>query len=289
MAHAREIRRRIRSIANTAKVTNAMRMVASSKMRKAQEAALAGRPFARLFHRLIASLNGTLEELTHPLLEHRPGGQGPCAVVITTDKGLCGGLNANLLRETIAWPETTRFISVGGKGRQFLARSGRQLIADFPFPDRPTLSDTQPLSDFLIQGFLTHRFDTVSLVYPRFVNTLVSRPVTLQLIPLSEISALPTEGDGAGSLADDPLEAIPQFLFEPSPKAVLDRILPQYVSHLIHQAILSARASEHSARMVAMKSATDNARQLEKDLTLAYNKARQESITNELLEIAAGR
>lgn len=287
MANAREIRRRIRSIANTAKVTKAMQMVASSKMKKAQEAALAGRPFAELFQRLIVSLNNSATTLAHPLFGHRPESNRPCAVVITSDKGLCGGLNTGVIRESLSRSVSTRFVTVGAKGRQILARSGRELLADFPIPDRPSLAETLPLANFLMDRFLAREFDTVELIYARFVNTLVNHPIALRLLPLSEITPLPAEGGIVGNHpVPDPGE-IPEFLFEPSPAAVLDHMLPQYVRYLVHQALLSARASEHSARMIAMRHATDNAQQLVKDLTFAYNQARQESITNELLEISA--
>lgn len=263
-----------------------MQMVASSKLRRAQEAALGGRPFARLYNRVIQSVVQQVDDFFHPLLTQHFE-EGPrCVVLFTSNKGLCGSMNANVLREAARLPDDTLFVTAGRKGRLFLARTGRSLLADFDLPDACTLADTKPLSDFLMDRFVRDRFRRVTLLYPRFANLLVNRPVHLDLLPLSEIVPLPQ--DEKADCDFNPTKAA-NMIFEPGPHTVIDRALPYYVAYIVHQAVLSARASEHASRMVAMKHATDNAQGLVKELTLAYNQARQAAITNELLEIVTAR
>jgi len=284
MANLRDIRRRIKSVKNTAQITKAMQMVAASKMRKAQQAALAGRDYALLLNRVIVSLRDAIDSTSHPLLEQRAGGK-ELVVLMTTDKGLCGALNTNVLREAASYdPAKTLFISIGRKGTQFLARLKRQMIADFPLQERPTFPNCKQISKFCIEKFLDHTVDKVTLLYPRFVNTLTQTPTAFPILPLTSIDEIGIKTD---------YEALPPIEggmeFEPSPNAVLESILPAYIHYLVFQTQLGSRASEHSARMVAMKSATDNAKSLVKDLTLEYNKARQAGITNEILEIATAQ
>ena len=285
MASLRDIRRRIKSVKNTAQITKAMQMVAASKMRKAQEAALNGRPYALLLNRVLVSLRNRLDQNLHPLLEKREV-KNELVVVLSTDKGLCGGLNTNLLREVTNFDtQTTKFISVGRKGTQFLARTKRNMIADFPLKERPTFLETKVISKFFIERFLSGEVDKVTVLWPRFVNTLTQKPTALTLLPITSL-----EEAGLTGVTEAPIpEPEGDIIFEPSPEKILENIVPYYVHFELFQMLLATRASEHSARMVAMKSATDNAKEIVKDLTLEYNKARQANITKELLEITTAQ
>jgi len=281
MANLRDIRRRIKSVKNTAQITKAMQMVAAAKMRKAQQAALAGHPYAEVLNRVLVSLRERVSEGAHPLLDKRPVKKS-LVLLITTDKGLCGALNTNVLREAATLDTaTTEFVASGKKGASFLARTGRKMIADFSLPDSPTFLQTKAISKFCLEKFLSGEVDSVAVLYPKFVNTLTQKPVLVPMLPISEEAAAGVNGahqaDGA------------QYLFEPDSDEVLNAVLPYYFHFTVFQMILDARASEQSARMVAMKSATDNAKGLVKDLTLEYNKARQASITTELLEITTAQ
>jgi F-type H+-transporting ATPase subunit gamma len=285
MASLRDIRRRIKSVKNTAQITKAMQMVAASKMRKAQEAALNGRPYALLLNRVLVSLRNRLDQNLHPLLEKREV-KNEMVVVLSTDKGLCGGLNTNLFREVTNFnTQTTQFISVGRKGTQFLARTKRKVIADFPLKDQPTFLETKVISKFFIEKFLSGEVDKVTVLWPRFVNTLTQKPTALTLLPITS----PEEAGLTGATEAPIPEPEGDILFEPSPEKILENIVPYYVHFELFQMLLATRASEHSARMVAMKSATDNAKEIVKDLTLEYNKARQANITKELLEITTAQ
>ncbi len=284
MSNLRDIRRRIKSVKNTAQITKAMQMVAASKMRKAQLAAINGRDYAELMNRVIVSLRDAVDNTLHPLLARREV-KNELVLLFSTDKGLCGGLNTNLFREASLFnPETTMFVSVGRKGTQFLARMKRKMIADFPLRDHPTFLDAKSVSKFVIEKFLDGSVDKVTILFPRFVNTLSQVPTPLTLLPLTGLDELGLKNE-YGTL--EGLEGGIQF--EPGALEVLDAILPAYVHFAVYQTLLGTRASEHSARMVAMKSATDNAKSLVKDLTLSYNKARQASITNEILEISTAQ
>lgn len=285
MASLRDIRRRIKSVKNTAQITKAMQMVAASKMRKAQEAAMNGRPYAELLNRVLVSLRDRVDPSLHPLLEKREV-KNELVILLSTDKGLCGGLNTNLFREAMNFdPAATKFISVGRKGTQFLARTKRTMVADFALKDHPSFLETKAISKFAIERFLTGDVDKVTVLYPRFVNTLLQTPTALPLLPITSL-----EEAGLVNPEEQPLpDPEGGVLFEPSAESILDAIVPYYVHYELYQMVLATRASEHSARMVAMKSATDNAKGLVKDLTLEYNKARQAAITTELLEIATAQ
>lgn len=284
MPSTRDIRRRIKSVKNTAQITKAMQMVAASKMRKAQQAALAGAPYAELMNKMLLSLRDKVDSTVHPLLRDN-GSEKELVVLLSTDKGLCGGLNTNLLREASHLdPETTLFVASGRKGVQFLARMQRKMLADFVLPDSPTFLQSKMMSKFVMEQFLAGEAGRVSVLYPSFVSTLVQTPVKRQILPISPEAA---QGD-EGMLAKQEV-ADSEVLFEPSPMEVLDSLLPYFVHFQIYQMLLNARASEQSARMVAMKNATDNAKGLVKDLTLEYNKVRQASITSELLEITTAQ
>jgi len=279
-ANTRDIRRRIKSIKNTAQITKAMQMVAASKMRKAQQAALAGRPYAALMNRVLVSVRKRTDPRLNELLDVRPVNR-ELVLVLSTDKGLCGGLNSNLLRELNQFDSAkTVFAASGRKGVQYLARTKRQLLSDFALTDSPSLPDTKVISKFLIEKFLSRDVDKVSVLYTGYVNTLTQHPVVRTLLPIS-----PFDMPGSEDEPDDGSE----YLFEPDAAEVLSAILPHYLHYQVYQMVLDARASEQSARMVAMKSATDNAQGLIKELTLEYNKIRQSGITTELLEITTAQ
>ena len=282
-ANTRDIRRRIKSIKNTAQSTKAMQMVAAAKMRKAQAAALAGRPYSDLINRVLVSVSKRTDVALHPLLEVRPV-KRELVVVVSTDKGLCGALNTNLLRELSQFSdETAGFISAGRKAQQYLVRTKRNLVADFAQKAAPTFLDTKVISKYCIEQFLAGEVDKVTVLFTHFLNTLMQRPLVRTLLPISPFD-LPS---GASETPSEDAET--EYLYEPTPTDVLSGILPHYIHYQIYEMVLDARASEHSARMVAMKSATDNAKQLVKDLTLEYNKVRQASITTELLEISTAQ
>lgn len=281
MASTRDLRRRIKSIRNTAQITRAMQMVAASKMRRAQESALAGRPFAELLNKVLLSLRGRADPEQHPLLAERPV-KRELVLVVSPDRGLCGGLNTNLLREAAKFgSETTDFVAAGRKGLQFLARTGRNILADFELKETPDFANSKTISGFCMEKFLGGEVDKISVLHTTFVNTLVQRPAVQTIVPISPIDVGLVDEAAEGEEGEEQLD----YLYEPTAQDVLGAILPYYVHFQIYQMVLDARASEHSARMVAMKNATDNANQLIKDLTLEYNKIRQAGITSELLDI----
>ncbi|MCH7738607.1 MAG: ATP synthase F1 subunit gamma [Chloroflexi bacterium] len=277
----RALRLRIRSLGNTAKITKAMQMIAASKMRRAQEMVLAGRPYSEKIEVMLADLaavQSQTDEAAVPLLEVRPV-QKTALVLVTPDRGLCGGLHSNMNRaagEAIRNADSdVVVITVGRKGRDFIVRSGTELLATFEnVGDRPTLDDTRPISSIVIQEFEKRAIDRVWLGFSRFVNIGVQKPEISTLIPVEPAELEP------GQAVD--------YIYEPSPRDVLEELLPRFVEMEIYHAILEAIASEHSARMVAMQNATDAANDLIDELTLVLNKARQESITSEILDIIGG-
>ncbi len=269
-------------------------MVSASKMPKAQAAARAGRDYATLLNRVLVSLRERVDQDSHPLLQQRPV-KKELVILVSTNKGLCGALNTNLFRETSRLEKgRTDFISSGRKAAQYLARTRRAMLAEFEVKELPTLAEVRQISRFALDKFLSGEADKVTVAYTRFVNTLTQKPTLQTLLPIST-DTLP---EGAAELAEDRknlkgTSADPEngygYLFVPDDRSVLDAILPEYVHFQVYQMILNARASEHSARMVAMKNATDNAKTLIKDLTLEYNKVRQAAITTELLEITTAQ
>jgi len=287
VANTKDIRRRIKSIRNIGQLTKAMQMVAASKMRKAQNVALAGRPYSALMNRVLVSLQQRTDSKLHPLLQVREV-KKELVVVISTDKGLAGALNTNLLREAANFdPDKTSYVVSGRKARQFLARTRRDMLADFELKDAPAFAETKEIAKFCIEKFLSGEVDKVSALFTHFINTVNQKPVVRTLLPISsfELPQAPAEG----ATPQDSTDPMIGYLFEPTPEGVLDVMLPYYLHYQVFQMILDARASEHSARMVAMKNATDNAKQFIKDLTLEYNKMRQASITTELLEISTAQ
>jgi F-type H+-transporting ATPase subunit gamma len=275
----RKVRRRIKGVQNIAKITRAMEMIAASKMRKAQERGLAGRPYAEKIEQVIADL-AALEETgeQHPLLQRREV-KKTLVVHVTPDRGLCGGLNGNLNRRLaslfLEQKDKLCVVAVGRKGRDAAARFGCTMTAEFTgIGDRPTFLDTLPISRIIIDEYSRASVDMVYISYAQFISTLVQKPVMKQLLPVQP-AQIP-----AGQNVD--------YLYEPGAEAVLGGLLPRFVEMEIYHAILESIASEQSARMVAMRNATDSATELIGDLTLLYNKARQEAITKELLDIVGG-
>ena len=279
MASQRDIRRRIGAVKNIKQITRAMQFVAASKLRRAQDATLSARPYSEKIDEVLADLAAVLGPEDHPLLTARAEGKR-LIVLVTTDRGLAGPLNTNTVRfaarEITEHPGEMAVVTVGRKGRDAMRRSRVPMEAHFAgFGDRPTFADVLPLARLLTEDYLSGDYNRIDVIYSRFISTLAQKPVMDQLLPIQ-----PTE-DTAGIPGN-------QFIFEPSAAAVLEQLVPRYVATRIFQAILEAKASEESSRMVAMKNATENAEELIDDLTLSYNKVRQSNITREMIEIATG-
>ena len=280
MANIHAVRHQIRGVRSIAKITRAMEMVAASKMKRAQERGLAGRPYAEKIQQVIADL-AALSEVSgalHPLLERRPVNR-VAVVHITPDRGLCGGLVSNLNRRTggfiLEQEVPVTLICVGRRGLDFMRRYGRDIRAEFTeLSDQPSLLDILPMSRIIIDDYTSGLVDLVYLGYAEFISTMVQTPVLKQVLPV-EPAVIPGEQNV-------------DYIYEPGSATVLDQLLPRFVEMQVYQAIMEAIASEQSARMVAMKNATDSANELVQDLTLSYNKARQETITTELLDITGG-
>ncbi|RBP37349.1 F-type H+-transporting ATPase subunit gamma [Roseimicrobium gellanilyticum] len=294
MPSTRDIRRRIKSVKNTAQITKAMQLVAAAKMKKAQDQATNGRPYAELLNKVLVSLREGIEEGSHPYFVEGKGGK-TLVILITSDKGLCGALNTNLLKKLIAadLPGEVEFVTIGRKGAQSLSRLRKKLIADFPIKDPAKFLELRTVGNFVQEKFLTGEYAKVLVAFNNFINTVTIVPTVEQLLPVNPVT-LGGKRDFEGmSGVYQPTEQQagdnPEYIFEPDARTVFETILPQYVNNTLWQMLLEARASEHSSRMVAMKNATDNAKQLIKDLTLEYNKLRQAAITNELLEITTAK
>lgn len=291
MANTQDIRRRIKSVSSTAQITNAMQLVAASKMKKAQDYATAGRPYADLLNDVLVNLKANTDEEDHPLLQER-GGEKTLVIVITTDKGLCGGLNTNLMRlVTDSSTDETSYVTVGRKGRQTLARLKKDLVADFEVSDPTHFGEAKIVAKFAMDQFLEGKYDKVQVAFTNFVTTLSQEPMLETLLPIRPIDLGRDKGFVSAAGESEVSDIVPtgvesgEYLFEPSAGKVLGSVVPQYVNYQVFQMMQEARASEHSARMVAMKSATDNANDMIKDLKLEYNKIRQAAITTELLDI----
>ena len=279
MASQRDIRRRIGSVKNIAQITRAMQFVAASKLKRAQDATLASRPYSDKLDEVLADLATVLSGEDHPLLV-RPEGGKRLIVLITTDRPLAGPFTSNAVRfasrEITEHSGDLAVVSVGRKGRDAMRRARVPIEAHFAgFADRPTFADVLPLARLVTDDYLSGDYSRIDVIYPLFVSTLVQRPTLAQILPV-----VPSEDT----------EGIPgnQFIFEPNAGAVLQQLLPRYVATRLYQAVLEAKASEESSRMVAMKNATENAEDLIEDLTLSYNKVRQANITREMIEIATG-
>jgi F-type H+-transporting ATPase subunit gamma len=279
VASQRDIRRRINSSKNIKQITRAMQFVAASKLKRAQDATLSARPYAEKLDEVLADLAIVLGGEEHPLLARREGGKR-LIVLITTDRGLAGALNTNTIRfaaQAITGHEgDLTVVTVGRKGRDAMRRARVPIEAHFEgFGDRPQFADVLPLARLITDDYLAGTYNKVDIVFSQFVSTLSQRPAIDELLPIAP---------------SDDTEGIPgnQFIFEPDPASVLRQLLPRYVATRLFQAVLEAKASEESSRMVAMKNATENADELIEDLTLSYNKVRQANITREMIEIASG-
>ena len=294
MATIREIKRRIRSVKNIAQVTRALEAVSASKVRKAQAQVLATRPYAQQAWEVLTSLaqQAGAGESIHPLLADRPV-KNIAVIVVSGDRGLCGAYNVNIIRRVLEFARDQRapvqMITVGKKGRELLMRAGRKIVAEFSnLPAAPTSLEIAPISRIAVDDFLAGKVDEVYVAHTDFINTIQQRPSIRRVLPLKVeereqyVASELTAGAQAGRLARR------EYLYEPSRLALLDSVIPRFIEMQVYQAVLESLASEHSARMVAMRNATDSAKTLVGDLTLTYNKARQQSITGELLDIAGG-
>lgn len=292
MATLREIRRRIRSVKNISQVTRAMQMVAASKMRRAQAQVLATRPYAQRAWDVLTDLAAqrAAEEELHPLLQQRPI-ETVGLVLITADRGLCGGYNNNIIRVALDFirvqERPIKLITVGRKGRDQMLRYEQEIVAEFTgLPAQLRLLDVTPIARAVLDDFTSGVLDIVFLAYTDFVNVLVHRPTIKRLLPIRPVLTVDlalkeyVEGERP--------QVVSEYIYEPDPQTILDTILPRFTEVQIYQAVLESGASEHSARMVAMRSATENALDLIDDLTLTYNRARQEAITKEIVDIAGG-
>jgi F-type H+-transporting ATPase subunit gamma len=281
MASIRQIRRRVRSVTSIAKVTKAMELVAGSKMRRSQTRALQARPYAEKMVEILGDLakQRAEDEDTHPFLTVRPL-KNALILFLGPNRGLAGGLPSNMNRRAAAFAleqeAPPSFVTVGRKGRDFIARTGQKLVAEFTMADYPNLADTLPVTRIVIDEYESGRADRVFLLYPRFVNTAVQLPTVRQILPIEP-----------QDIADKTAQDV-DYIYEPSAEGVLAELLPRYIEMTIYQAVLETEASELSARMVAMRNATEAAKDMIQTLTLVYNKARQEQITKELLDIVGG-
>jgi F-type H+-transporting ATPase subunit gamma len=289
----REIRRRIRSVKNISQVTRAMQMVAASKMRRAQEQVLATRPYTEKAWQVLSNLAAQrgADETVHPLLQVREEIRTIGMLLITADKGLCGSYNHSMIQAASRFidelPYPVELIAVGKRGRDAMWRMNREIVAEFSdLPPQPRLLDITPIAHVAMDGFISERYDAVYLAHTDFINTLNQRPAIWQLLPLLplDLGVTPVSqhrGEQSPSAAGE-------YIYEPDPRTILDTVLPRFTELQVYQALLESLASEHSARMVAMRNATENAMDLLEDLTLTYNRARQEAITKEMLDIAGG-
>ena len=283
----REIRNRIKSVKSTGQITRAMQLVASSKMKRAQDSARAGRAYAELLGEILDTAQSKVGDFTHPLLTKREV-KVRGILLVTPDKGMAGALNGNLIR-LAAEQKNAVFVCIGRKGAQAIARSGRKIIADFPVTDRANFSEVRPAAEYMIKAFTEGTVDTVEVLFAHFKNTMVQTPRVLQLLPADSLVAQAREfraklGLPAPKIEDDERD----MLFEPSAAAILNQLPALFFKQAVHQAVLESKASEFSSRMVAMKAATDNAKKISAALSLEYNKARQAAITQEILELTAG-
>ncbi len=294
MPNLRDIRRRIKSVKNTRQITRAMQLVSSSKMKRAQDAAIAGRPYALLLADLLDTVGEKLN-LSGAIVEHQFFEKREVKtrgiLILSTDKGLCGPLNTNLFRKVVEEVKCdAKFITVGRKATQFISRSQRDLIADFTISDKASFSEIRPMLKLIIDAYISGDIDTIEVAYPSFVNVLVQVPVIQSLLPIVDLREVLDELKKRVKGGDNVLKARSdkrEMTFEPTPEELLAQLPDLYVKIIVYQLLLETRAAEYSARMVAMKAATDNASTLVDDLTLDYNKARQAAITQEILEIAA--
>lgn len=288
MPSTRDIRRRIKSVKNTAQITKAMQLVAAAKMKKAQDQASHGRAYAEMLNKVLVNLKAQAEEGIHPFFAEGKGDK-TLVLLIASDKGLCGALNTNLFKKLITTQieGEVEYVTIGRKAVQAINRLRRTLVADFPIKDPAKFAEVRAVSRFIQDKYRTGEYKKVLAVFNNFINTVTVLPSVEQLLPVNPVTL--------GGKRDFGIEVTPaaavslEYKFEPSAAVVFETVLPQYVNDTVFQMVLESRASEHSSRMVAMKNATDNAKQMIKDLSLEYNKLRQAAITNELLEITTAK
>lgn len=297
----RLIRRRIKSVTNTRKITKAMELVAAAKMRKAVSSVLATRPYARSAWQAIQQIAKSSDTDLHPLLSSRDTSGRSLVILITSDRGLCGGFNGQMFRKIAAFVDEDKggldFVTIGRKGQDACKRFGYTVIATFTdMANNPSVTDVRPVADIAIKDFTDGKYDKVYLAFTDYISALVQTPMVSQLLPLMRIEGLGEASDALfgveteESLTDDGSDTVSaEFLFEPSPREVLDVMVPRIVEAQVYQGILESSASEHSARMMSMRSASDAASEMIDDLTLTYNQARQAGITAEIAEISSGK
>jgi F-type H+-transporting ATPase subunit gamma len=266
-----------------------MEKVAQAKMGRAQQAAMAGRPYAELMNRVLGEVVTNAGDFDHPFMKAR-GGENRALILVTTDKGMCGSINSNLLRKVSDEFVTdhTRVIAAGRKGAQHATRVGWDLTADFSYSDTPVFAEARAIARIAVELFENGEVDHVDIAFTNFINTLSQKPEVQTLLPITEIKGVQAGVEGE-EMVSELQGGTAEFLFEPSAGGVLGALLPHYINFQVHQILLEAKASEFSSKMVAMKNATDNANDLIKDLTLEFNKMRQAAITNELLEITTAQ
>lgn len=292
MANLRDIRRRIKSVKNTRQITRAMQLVSSSKMKRSQDAALAGRPYAYVLAEMLNTVSESFKtsgnEIEHSFFKPRPV-QKRGILILSTDKGLCGPLNSNLFRMVVESVDgEALYFTVGRKGAQFVKRAGLDLKQAFEVSDKVETSEFIPIVETLVQSYENGAIDTIEIAYPNFINVLVQKPVIQPILPILDLdTVLEQLKSKIKGFTEDISQESREIAFEPSPNEILSQLPSLYLRFMVSQLILESKASEYSARMVAMKSATDNASKLVDALTLDYNKARQAAITQEILEIAA--
>ncbi|MEN3941350.1 ATP synthase F1 subunit gamma [Prosthecobacter sp. SYSU 5D2] len=289
MPSTRDIRRRIKSVKNTAQITKAMQLVAAAKMKKAQDQAANGRAYAELMNKILVSLKTSAEEGSHPYFTEG-GGSKTLVLVIATDKGLCGALNTNLIKKLVNTPieGEVEYVTIGRKATMGLGRLRKTILADFPIKDPARFAEVRSVAKFLQEKFLSGEYARVLVAFNNFINVVTQVPSIEQILPVNPVTLGGKRNFDETSKEINP-DNIPDYTFEPDAATVFETVLPQYVNGTVFQMVLEARASEHSSRMVAMKNATDNAKQMLKDLSLEYNKLRQAAITNELLEITTAK
>lgn len=294
MANARQVQGRIGTAKNISKITRAMEMVAASKLKRTQNQAIAARPYAEALAKSLKTVCEVIDSSLHPLLSNHSEGIS-IALVVSTDKGLCGNLNGYLLKKLLEWKKKQTgeiaVVAVGKKAISFTRSVGIKVYAQFSeLPEKVTSKDILPITSLVMEGFLSQEFKSVDIIYTDFINTLSQQTRHEALLPIAasirEVEPLKNkdQGDDARKMEGN-LQKEREYLFEPSPLAILNRLLPFYIENAVFHAFLESRASEHSARMVAMKNASENASELVEELQLIYNKSRQQSITGELLDI----
>lgn len=288
MPSTRDIRRRIKSVKNTAQITKAMQLVAAAKMKKAQDQASHGRAYAEMLNKVLVNLKAHAEEGIHPFFTEGKGDK-TLVLLIASDKGLCGALNTNLFKKLITTQleGEVEYVTIGRKAVQAINRLRRTLLADFPIKDPAKFAEVRSVSRFIQEKYRTGEYKKVLVVFNNFINTVTVLPSVEQLLPVNPVT-LGGKRDFGHELPATAADSL-EYKFEPSAAVVFETVLPQYVNDTVYQMVLESRASEHSSRMVAMKNATDNAKQMIKDLSLEYNKLRQAAITNELLEITTAK